>query len=172
MGTRSANWVQNVLPPSTINFLVDTASTQRHNRTRTIIFLIDRLRTMARKTSPHLTESELPIMRVLWDRGPMTVADVADALPNDPALAYSTVLTTLRILESKGYVAHTKKGRAFVYSAIVDSNAARRDALRFVVSRFFTGSPSLMVQNLIEDEEISSKELRRLKRLIAESEER
>jgi predicted transcriptional regulator len=126
---------------------------------------------MARSKSPHLTESELPLMRTLWERGPLSVSEVVDALPDDLSPAYSTVLTTLRILEQKGYVRHTKRGRAFVYSPIVDSKEASRDAARFVVSRFFTGSASLMLQNLIESEDISSKELRRLKRLIAESEE-
>ena len=125
---------------------------------------------MARNKSTLLTESELPIMQILWEQGANTVAAVADALPRDPPLAYSTVLTTLRTLEQKGYVKHTKLGRAFVYDAIVDSSKASGDALRFVVSRFFTGSASRMVQNLIESEEISSIELRRLKILIAESE--
>jgi BlaI family transcriptional regulator, penicillinase repressor len=123
---------------------------------------------MARGKSPQLTESELPIMQVLWQKGARTVAEVADALPNDPPPAYSTVLTTLRILEQKGYVEHTKQGRAFVYAPIVDNREASRDALRFVVSRFFTGSPSQMVQNLIDSDDISAKELRRLKKLIAE----
>jgi len=111
-------------------------------------------------------------MQVLWEQGATTVAAVADALPRDPPLAYSTVLTTLRTLEQKGYVKHSKAGRAFVYTPLVDSTKASRDALRFVVSRFFTGSASQMVQNLIESEEISSKELRRLKKLIAESEQK
>src|SRR5271154_4188928 len=107
---------------------------------------------MARSKSPHLTEAELPIMRVLWSTGPMTVADVASALPNDPPLAYSTVLTILRILEQKGYVSHEKRARAFLYTAVVERKEASRDALRFVMSRFFTGSATSLVQNLIEDE--------------------
>lgn len=127
---------------------------------------------MARKKSPHLTESELPIMQVLWEGGAQTVAEVVERLPRNPAPAYSTVLTTLRILEQKGYVEHTKAGRAFVYSSIVDREEASRNAVRFVVSRFFTGSASQMLQNLIESDEISSKELRRLKKLLAEAEER
>jgi predicted transcriptional regulator len=125
---------------------------------------------MARKQSPHLTESELPIMQVLWKTGAKTVAEVVSALPHDPPHAYSTVLTTLRILEQKGYLRHAKSGRAFVYEPIVDSREASRDALRFVMSRFFTGSASQMVQNLIENEDISAKELARVKKLIAESE--
>jgi predicted transcriptional regulator len=111
-------------------------------------------------------------MQVLWEGGAQTVAEVVERLPRNPAPAYSTVLTTLRILEQKGYVEHTKAGRAFVYSSIVDREEASRNAVRFVVSRFFTGSASQMLQNLIESDEISSKELRRLKKLLAEAEER
>ena len=69
---------------------------------------------MARKTSPTLTEAELRLMNVLWTRGPSTVGDVVEALPAEVDLAYSTVLTTLRILEEKGYLRHAKEGRAFV----------------------------------------------------------
>ena len=84
---------------------------------------------MPRKKSPHLTEAELRLMQVLWDRGPSTVTEVLEALPAKPALAYSTVITTLRILETKGYARHTKDGRAFHYEALVGRQDARRNAL-------------------------------------------
>ena len=84
---------------------------------------------MARKKSPHLTDAELRLMDVLWEKASATVSDVADSLPNNPALAYSTVLTTLRILENKGFVRHTKEGRAFVYHPVVGREQARVDAL-------------------------------------------
>ena len=74
---------------------------------------------MARKKSPHLTESELRLMELIWQRGGATVAEVAGALPKSLGLAYNTVLTTLRILEEKGYLRHTtaKDSRAFIYIA-------------------------------------------------------
>ena len=125
---------------------------------------------MARTRSKTLTEAELRLMRVLWDRGEGTVADVVAALPKRQALAYSTVLTTLRILEQKGYVTHSQEGRAFVYRPLVDRDAARRSAVRHIVSRFFDGSPELLVLNVLEHEKIDAAELERLKRLIEESE--
>ena len=124
---------------------------------------------MARKKSPNLTEGELRLMDVLWDRGSATVAEVAEALPKDLGLAYNTVLTTMRILEDKGYLRHTKAegGRAFVYTPVVGRDEAGKTALRYLVSRFFRNSPELLVLNLLEDEELTASEIRRIRRLIA-----
>jgi predicted transcriptional regulator len=109
-------------------------------------------------------------MDVLWSKGSANTADVLKALPGDEVLAYTTVLTTLRILEDKGYLRHTKDGKAFVYHPIVDRTSVRRSALRHLVSRLFQNSPELLISNLISDEQLSSKQLRRLKRMIEESE--
>jgi predicted transcriptional regulator len=125
---------------------------------------------LARKKSPNLTEGELPLMEVLWKKGPATVGDVVAALPADPPLAYSTVLTTLRILEAKGYLRHTKKGRAFVYEPVIVQEEASRKALGYLVNRFFGGSRELLVVNLLKEETIGRAELRRIKKMIAESE--
>lgn len=124
---------------------------------------------MPRKKSPNLTEGELRLMDVLWEKGQATVGDVTASLPDSP-LAYSTVLTTLRILENKGYVRHTKTGRAFVYKPIVARDEARRKALRHLVSRFFGGSRELLVMNLLKEETIGQAELRRIKKMIENSE--
>ena len=124
---------------------------------------------MARKKSPNLTEAELRLMEVVWDKGSATVAEVAEALPKDLGLAYNTVLTTLRILEDKGYLTHSKRddARAFVYQAVVERNEAQRNAVRYLVSRFFRNSPELLVLNLLEDEEIGGEELARIRLMIA-----
>jgi predicted transcriptional regulator len=125
---------------------------------------------LARKKSPNLTEAELRLMDVLWEKGSATVGEVAEALPAELDLAYNTVLTTLRILEEKGYVEHTKaaEGRAFVYSPTVGRDEAGRSAVRYLVSRFFRNSPELLVLNLLKDEELSDKELGRIRNLLAE----
>ncbi|HEV1284661.1 MAG TPA: BlaI/MecI/CopY family transcriptional regulator [Bryobacteraceae bacterium] len=125
---------------------------------------------MARKKSPHLTDAELRLMDVLWEKGESTVSDVADALPNNPALAYSTVLTTLRILENKGFVRHTKDGRAFVYHPIVGREQARESAVTHLVRRFFEDSPELLMLNLLDKKKVDASELRRLRRKIEEAE--
>ena len=109
-------------------------------------------------------------MDVIWEKGSATVAEVAAALPRNLDLAYNTVLTTMRILEEKGYLRHTKAedGRAFVYRPVVGRDEAGRNAVRYLVSRFFRNSPELLVLNLLEDEELSGNELQRIRKLITE----
>ena len=121
---------------------------------------------MARKQSPTLTEAELPIMDILWQKGSAVVTDVVAGLANS-VVAYNTVLTTLRILERKGYVRHTKEGRAFVYHPVVERGEASRKAVRNLVKRFFQDSPELLILNVLEDEQLAESELERLKRLIS-----
>jgi len=125
---------------------------------------------LARKKSPNLTEAELKLMHIVWEKGSATVSMVADALRGKPELAYNTVLTTLRILEHKGYLRHTKsqEGRAFVYHPVIGREQASRKAVRHLVSRFFSNSPELLVLNLLDDEEISEKELKRIRTILAE----
>ncbi len=108
-------------------------------------------------------------MAVLWDRQTATVGDVVVSLAKQRPVSYSTVQTILRILEEKAYVAHDKVARAFLYRPLVDERQARRRALRHLAGRLFTGSPSLLVLNVLHDEEMDPDELRRLKKLIADA---
>jgi predicted transcriptional regulator len=121
---------------------------------------------MARKKSPALTDAEAQVMAVLWRLHSASVGDVVNAINETRAVTYSTVQTILRILETKGYVTHKKVARAFVYRPVVDEHQARRRALRHLVSRLFEGSPSLLVLNVLEDEEIEPAEREQLKKLI------
>ena len=121
---------------------------------------------MARKTSSALTDAEARVMGVLWQRKTATVADVVNALKAQYALSYSTIQTMLRILEHKGYVAHQKVARAFVFQPVVDERQARRRAVKHLISRLFDGSPSLLVSNVLDDDDIDPTELQRLKNMI------
>jgi BlaI family transcriptional regulator, penicillinase repressor len=121
---------------------------------------------MARKQSPALTDAEAQVMAVLWRLNRASVGDVVGAITEKRAVTYSTVQTILRILETKGYVAHEKVARAFVYRPVVDERQARRRALRHLVSRLFEGSPTLLVLNVLEDEGIDPAERQLLKKLI------
>jgi len=107
-------------------------------------------------------------MEVLWEKGSCTVAEVAEALPKKLGLAYNTVLTTLRILEAKGYVRHSKPkdGRRFLYTPVVSREQASQSALRHVLSRFFGNSAEALVLNLLEDEELSEDERKRIRSLL------
>jgi predicted transcriptional regulator len=121
---------------------------------------------MARKQSPALTDGEAEVMAVLWRLRRASVADVVAAMKKTRAVTYSTVQTILRILETKGYLAHEKVARAFVYVPVVDARQARRRALRHLVRRLFEGSPSLLVLNVLEDEDIGVAEREQLRKLI------
>lgn len=124
---------------------------------------------MARPKSPTLTEAELRLMDVLWKKETATVSDVVAALPGTAPLAYSTVLTTLRILERKGYVSHEKEGRAYVYQPVVGREEARKSVVRYMTSRFFNNSPEALMLNILENEAVDGDVLDRLKRMVDES---
>jgi BlaI family transcriptional regulator, penicillinase repressor len=124
---------------------------------------------MARKATLTLTDAEARLMAVLWEREAATVADVLAAVRTKRPLTYSTVQTMMRILEEKGYAKHEKVGRAFIYRAVIDAKQARRRALKHLVSRLFDNSPSLLVLNVLEDEQIDPAELKQLKKLIEDA---
>jgi BlaI family transcriptional regulator, penicillinase repressor len=124
---------------------------------------------MPRKPSPALTDAEARVMAVLWQLETATVGDVVAALAPERTVSYSTVQTMLRILEDKQYVVHDKVARAFIYWPVVDERQARRRALRHLATRLFNGSPSLLVMNVLHDEEMDPAELQRLKKLVEEA---
>lgn len=121
---------------------------------------------MARPQSATLTEAELRIMEVLWQRRSATVQQVLESLPNTPALAYNSVLTIIRILEKKRYVGHAKDGRAHVYAPLIQREDARRSEIRHLVSRFFKNSHEQLVLNILEERGLDRAELDRLKKML------
>jgi BlaI family transcriptional regulator, penicillinase repressor len=124
---------------------------------------------LARSKSATLTEAELRIMNVLWDRGSATVHEVLEALPEKPALAYNSVLTIIRILEKKGYAKHVKDQRAHIYLPQVDRKDATRFEVRHLVSRFFGNSREQLVLNVLEESGVDAEELDRVRQLLERS---
>ena len=122
---------------------------------------------MPPKRSITLTQAELRLMKILWDRGESTVAEMVAAISADEALAYTSVLTTIRILDTKGYVSHRQGGRAFLYSACIGEIEASRSEVRHVLHRFFGNSRERLLLSLLGDDEISPGELSQLKEAIA-----
>jgi BlaI family transcriptional regulator, penicillinase repressor len=120
------------------------------------------------KKPTQLTGAELRLMQILWQKGRATVSEVAAELPKELDLAYNTVLTTLRILEAKGYVRHskTKDARAYVYRPVVGRVEATRSAVRQLLGRFFGNSPEALVLNLLEDDALGEDELQRIRKLL------
>ena len=121
---------------------------------------------MPPKPSNTLTQAELRLMRVLWLRGESSVADMVTAC-TDESLAYTSILTTIRILETKGYVSHRQDGRAFLYSASTGESEARQSEVRHLMRRFFGNSRERLLLSLLGDGEITPEELSHLKELIA-----
>lgn len=113
-----------------------------------------------------LADREAELMEVLWDHGPSTVAEVKERVPDD--LAYTTVLTILRTLETKGYVTHDAEGKAHRYSALIERDAARRSALQAMAEKFFKGSTAGLLTHLVADEKLKPADIRRLRTLLAQ----
>ena len=127
---------------------------------------------MPRGQSETLTQAELRIMDVLWLKGSGTVQLILDSLTQQPPLAYNSVLTTIRVLERKGYVKHSKDGRAYVYVPRVAREDATRSEVRHLVSRFFKNSHEQLVLNILEDRGIDADELDRLRAMLERSDTR
>ena len=121
---------------------------------------------MPRKKSANLTEVELKYMDILWTKGEGTVQEVADILSKNEPVAYTTALTILGILERKGYLKHRKVSYAFIYYPVVEREDVRRNAIQDIIKKFFDNSPELLVLNVLDDEQINSDELLRLREMI------
>src|SRR5579862_3095574 len=125
---------------------------------------------MPPRQSGTLTEAELRIMNVLWTRGSGTVQQVLDSITQMPVLAYNSVLTTIRVLEKKGYLKHLKDGRAHIYTPVVGKQEATRSEIRHLVSRFFKDSHEQLVLNVIEDQSLEPEEIERLRQMLERAE--
>jgi BlaI family penicillinase repressor len=111
-----------------------------------------------------LAKREAEVMEVLWERGRSTVSEVREKLKD--ALAYTTVLTTLRNLETKEYVGHEGEGRAHRYFARIARDAARRSALHDLAAKLFKGSTELLLTHMVADEKLSDAQVRRIRRIL------
>ena len=123
---------------------------------------------MPPRQSGTLTEAELRIMNVLWGKGSGTVQQVLDSITEKPSIVYNSVLTTIRVLERKGYLKHLKDGRAHVYTPMVGQQEATRSEIRHLVSRFFKNSHEQLVLNLLEDQGIGAEEVGRLREMLVQ----
>jgi len=121
------------------------------------------------KKSNTLTEAELRLMKLLWTRGESAVSDLVAAMPEHEALAYNSILTTVRILEQKGYVEHRQGGRAFLYRPSVQEHEASRSEIRHLLTRFFGNSRERLLLSMLDDEALSADEIRRLRQVIAQA---
>jgi BlaI family penicillinase repressor len=110
------------------------------------------------------TDRELDVMAVLWQRGSGTVSEVRDTLDDD--LAYTTVLTILRTLEDKGFITHLTEGKAHRYLPAVTQDLAGKSALSRILDKVFSGSPEMLLTQLVNERDLDTEELKRLRKLL------
>jgi predicted transcriptional regulator len=124
-----------------------------------------------RPATPTLTPQELAIMKVVWKLEAATVRDVHDALQDRRPVAYTTVLTMMKVLEQKGYVKKTRGERAFVYRPARPRQQVIGAMVREFVDRVFDGASRPMLVHLVKETKLSDKERKALLRAIDETED-
>ena len=122
--------------------------------------------------SVHLTDLQLAIVRLLWERGECTVVEVQEGLLPQRDLAQTTVATLLSRLEKRGMVSHRVAGRQFLYRAEVSEPAVRQSMVGELTEMLFAGRPTALISHLITERDIDASELDEVKRLIAQAERR
>jgi predicted transcriptional regulator len=121
---------------------------------------------MARPASTHPTDGELEILRVLWERGPLGLGEICDALRQERDVATTTVATMLRVMQGKRLVRRKQAGRAAQWSAAVSRDSAAKSMIGKLVDGIFDGSAERLVAHLVEGGQLSAEELAELRRLI------
>jgi predicted transcriptional regulator len=126
---------------------------------------------MTKKRRQKLSPANLEIMKVIWEKGEVTVNDVCEAINSGrkDELRRTTIQVQMNRLEDYGWLKHRKKGRVFVYSAVLEKHKTRKEILNDIIDRVFSGSRAELVKCLIEDEEVSSDEIKLLRDLLKKS---
>jgi BlaI family penicillinase repressor len=123
-----------------------------------------------RPKSPTLTEQELEIMKIVWARDSASVRDVYEALLERRKIAYTTVMTMMKILEQKKYLLKTQEDRAYIYRPAKPKNQVIKGMVREFVNRVFNGSAEPLLVHLIEDQRLSQKDLEEIAQMIRRKE--
>jgi BlaI family penicillinase repressor len=122
---------------------------------------------MARKTPSQPTPTEVEILRILWETGPLTVREVHERFGANRAVGYTGVLRVLQNMFDKGLVRRNEEGHAHIYEAR-DANRIKRQLLADLVRKVFAGSASQLVLHLLADQNATSKEIEEIERMLAE----
>ena len=122
------------------------------------------------ETSHHLGDLQLAIMRVLWNHGQATVAEVHETLEPERGLALTTIATMLTKMEKKGVVDHHAEGRRFIYRPLVSESQVRRSMVADLTSQLFRGDVTALVNHLLSEHDVDSQELEQLRKMIASRE--
>jgi len=121
-----------------------------------------------RPKSPTLTEQELEIMKIVWAREQVTVRDVYEDILRRRKVAYTTVMTMMKILEQKKYLRKSQEDRAYVYKPTKPKNQVIKGMVREFVDRVFNGSAEPLLVHLVEDKKLSEQDISEIARMIRE----
>jgi BlaI family penicillinase repressor len=121
-----------------------------------------------KKRSKKLSPANLEIMKIVWEKGEVTVNDVFEAInaKRKDKLRRTTIQVQMGRLEDYGWLTHRKEGRTYCYSAVDEKQKIRRDILNDIKNRVFGGSHAELVKCLFEDEKISPEEIKELRALL------
>jgi BlaI family transcriptional regulator, penicillinase repressor len=123
-------------------------------------------RMVKRRETPKPTESELELLGILWERGPVTVRELFEAVNLGRPVVYTGVLKLLQIMTEKGLVERDERGRAHVYRAAVSQADTERRFLQELSERFFAGSAAQLALRALQIEKASDEELEAIRQLI------
>lgn len=121
---------------------------------------------MQRKSLTHLGETEMEVLHHVWALGEATVADVRERILKDRDVAYTTIMTVMKKLAEKGYLTYHKEGRSYVYEPALEPDEVQHSLLQRLMEKVFHGSPSALVQTLVQREDLSADERREILNII------
>ena len=121
---------------------------------------------MPAKPLPRPTEAELELLRVLWERGPLTVREIHDALSDDKATGYTTTLKILQKMTGKGLVRRNESQRSHVYEPVMKAEQTQRQLVRDLLHKAFGGSPGQLVMQALSEKKATATELSEIRRLL------
>ena len=122
-----------------------------------------------RPKSTTLTNQELEIMKVVWDRESATVRDVYETLLKKRKIAYTTVMTMMKVLEQKGHLKKSSRQKAHVYTPTKPRKQMIRTMVRDFVDRVFNGSAEPLLVHLVEDERLSEEKLAEIAKMLKDA---
>jgi len=120
---------------------------------------------------PKPSDLELQILGVLWAQGPSGVRDVLANMPDGKARAYTTILSSLQVMEKKGLVTHRQEGQGYIYRPVVQKQRVLGTLVKQLLTNVFGGRPSAAMQYFIAESDCSPEELAQLRRLIDDAEQ-
>lgn len=121
---------------------------------------------------PKPSELELKILSVLWEHGPLSVRDVRERIPDDRKRAYTTILSTMQVMERKGLLSHRRDGASHIFHPLLERTEVMRPMMGDVMRTVFQGKPSAVLQCLLDESEVDAAELTEIRRLIRDYSQR